>query len=86
MDPEFSPLPAYLLDKLVELDACDGYIVLVLDPQTAETDAHGPYEGMDALAVADRLRQDFDIADLPDVEITVTRLHRPAPAERSHAA
>jgi hypothetical protein len=86
MDPEFSPLPAYLLDKLVELDACDGYIVLVLDPQTAETDAHGPYDGLAALDVADRLRHDFDTAGLPDVEVTVTRLHLPTPAEHSHAA
>jgi len=86
MDPEFSPLPAYLLDKLVELDACDGYIVLVLDPQTAETDAHGPYDGMGALDVADRLRQDFDIAGLPDVEVTVTRLHRPAAGNLKRAA
>jgi hypothetical protein len=86
MDPLFSPMPAYLIDNLVDIDACDGYIVLVLDLETDETDAHGPYDGIDAVEAADRLRRDFDSAGLPDVQVTVARLHRPAPANLSHAA
>ena len=86
MDPLYSPLTASMIDKLVELDACDGYIVLVLDPQTHDADAHGPYNGIDATDVADQLRRDFDTAGLPDVEVTVTRLHRPTAGTLKHAA
>jgi len=86
MDPLYSPLTASMIDKLVELDACDGYIVLVLDPQTHEADAHGPYDGIDATEAADQLRHDFDTAGLADVEITVTRLHRRSAGSLNRAA
>ena len=46
----------WLIERLVELDACDGYIVLVRDAQTGETDAHGPFDGLGALRAADRTR------------------------------
>jgi hypothetical protein len=71
-----SPL---LIDRLIELNACDGYVVLVVDPETGEADAHGPYDGLNATVVADRLRTDLDRDDLADVAVAVTRLHRPRP-------
>jgi hypothetical protein len=54
------------------------YVVLVVDPQTEETDAHGPYPGLQALCAADKLRRDLDSAGLADVKVSVTRLHRSA--------
>lgn len=86
MDAQFNELSRSQLDRLVELDACDGYIVLVVDPQTDEADAHGPYDGLAATGAADRFRRDFDSAGLPDVQVTVTRLHRPARRTARHAA
>jgi hypothetical protein len=71
-----SPL---LIDRLIELNACDGYVVLVVDPETGEADAHGPYDGLNATVVADRLRTDLDRDDLADVAVAVTRLYRPRP-------
>jgi len=71
---ERSPL---LIDRLIELNACDGYVVLVVDPETGEADAHGPYDGLNATVVADRLRRDLDRDDLADVAVAVTRLYRP---------
>jgi hypothetical protein len=73
---ERSPL---LIDRLIELNACDGYVVLVVDPETGEADAHGPYDGLNATVVADRLRTDLDRDDLADVAVGVTRLYRPRP-------
>jgi hypothetical protein len=70
--------PEQLLDRIAELDACDSYIVLVVDPQTRESDAHGPYSGPVALCVADGFRHDFDGGGLADVEVSVTRLHPPS--------
>jgi hypothetical protein len=64
-----------LIDRLAELDACDGYIVLVRDAQTGETDALGPFDGLDALCAADRTRFRFDLDEVDDIEVTVTRLH-----------
>lgn len=66
------------LERIRELDRCDGYLVVVVDPQTQETDAYGPYDGITAIRCADRFRGDFDRAELPDVRITVTRFHRGA--------
>ena len=65
----------WLIERLVELDACDGYIVLVRDAQTGETDAHGPFDGLGALRAADRTRFRFDLDQVDDIEVTVTRLH-----------
>jgi hypothetical protein len=70
--------PEQLLDRIAELDACDSYIVLVADPQTQESDAHGPYSGPAALCVADGFRRDLNSDGLCDVEVSVTRLHPPA--------
>ncbi len=64
-----------LIDRLAELDACDGYIVLVRDAQTGEADALGPFDGLDALCTADRARSRFDLDEVDDIEVTVTRLH-----------
>jgi len=69
--------PEQLLDRIAELDACDSYVVVVTDPQTRESDAHGPYPGLSALSVADGLRRDLNSGGLADVEVSVTRLHPP---------
>ena len=63
-----------------DLDGCDAYAVVVVDPQTGEIDVHGPLAGPDAVLDADRRRQDHDAADLSDVRIEVVRLHLPEPA------
>ena len=70
--------PAVLLEAAADLDECDGYVVLVFDPQTGEMDAHGPYEGVAATLRAEELRRNFDEDDLPDVVVRVSRLHLPA--------
>jgi hypothetical protein len=70
--------PAVLVSAAADLDECDGYVVLVFDPETGELDAHGPYEGVAATLRAEELRQSFDDDDLPDVVVRVTRLHLPA--------
>ena len=67
-----------LIERLAELDACDGYVVLVRDAQTGETDAHGPFDGLDALCAADRTRLRFDLDELDDIEVTIARLHHQA--------
>lgn len=61
-----------------QLDSCDGYVVLVVDPQTEEIDAHGPYEGLAATHRAAQLRAEFDDDGLGDVQVAVVRLHIPA--------
>jgi hypothetical protein len=66
------------LRRIHELDQCDGYLVIVVDPRTGEADAYGPYDGLTATSRADRFRGDFDQADLADVLVTVTRFHRGA--------
>jgi hypothetical protein len=68
-------LPGSLIERLLSLDACDGYVVLVTDPDTGEADAHGPYDGLAAITLADTLRRDFDTDGLTDVEVHVVRLH-----------
>lgn len=75
---EDQSLPAAdLLGAAAELHRCDGYVVLVVDPQTGEVDAHGPHSGIVATLEADRMRGEFDRAELPDVGVHVVRLHRP---------
>jgi hypothetical protein len=66
---------AELIAAAEQLGLCDGYIVLAVDPQTGEVDAHGPYDGMGATLKADRLRRDFDDDGLTDVSVGVVRLH-----------
>ena len=60
---------------LAELDDCDGYVVLAVDPQTGEVDAHGPYPGMGALRAADAMRATLDREELADVVVRVVRWH-----------
>ncbi|GLZ46154.1 hypothetical protein Acsp06_23390 [Actinomycetospora sp. NBRC 106375] len=68
---------AALLAAAADLDECDGYVVLVFDPETGELDAHGPYEGVEATLRAEEMRREFDDDGLRDVLIRVSRLHRP---------
>ena len=50
----------------------------LVDPETGEMDAHGPYEGFEATLRAEELRRNFDGDGLPDVVVRVSRLHLPA--------
>ncbi|MDD7941936.1 hypothetical protein PHK61_26325 [Actinomycetospora lutea] len=68
---------AALLAAAADLDECDGYVVLVFDPETGELDAHGPYEGVEATIRAEEMRREFDGDGLPDVVIRISRLHSP---------
>ena len=61
------------------------YAVLVVDPQTAEVDVYGPFDGPEAVVDAARRREEHDRADLQDVLIQVTRLQRP-PSLGRHSA
>jgi hypothetical protein len=65
------------VDTVAALDECDGYVVLMVDPQTAEVDAHGPFGGPDAVVTADSLRASLDSEGLDDVAVRVVRLHLP---------
>jgi hypothetical protein len=73
--------PNNLADALTEtvtaLAACDGYLVLVHDAQTGEIDAHGPFDGLGAVFEADRARLQFEVDELDDIAITISRLHHP---------
>lgn len=73
--PENAPADAALVAAAEQLARCDGYIVLAVDPQTGEVDAHGPYDGLAATLKADRLRHEFDEGGLTDVSVGVVRLH-----------
>ena len=48
-----------LIAAAEKLTQCDGYVVLAVDPQTGEVDAHGPFDGMTATVKADQLRRDM---------------------------
>ena len=65
----------WLLERLAELDDCDGYVVLVADPETGDSETYGPFAGLAAVLDAQRRRQDFDAEGLDDVLVTITRLH-----------
>ena len=66
------------LTAQAELDECDGYVVLAVDPQTGEVDAHGPFRGLDALEAAESMRATLDREDLTDVVVRVVRWHQEA--------
>ncbi len=68
-------------DAVAALDECDGYVVLMIDPQTAEVDAHGPFGGPEAAVAADALRTSLDSEDLADVAVRIVRLHLPTAAD-----
>ena len=77
--PEFtSSGDATLVAAAEKLTQCDGYVVLAVDPQTGEVDAHGPFDGLTATIKADRLRHEFDTGGLEDVTVGVVRLHHSA--------
>ena len=61
-----------------KLTQCDGYVVIAVDPQTGEVDAHGPFDGLTATIKADQLRHEFDRGGLEDVTVGVVRLHSAA--------
>ena len=63
------------LAAVSELDDCDGYVVLAVDPQTGEVDAHGPFVGMAALEAAEAMRATLDREELDDVVVRVVRWH-----------
>lgn len=65
------------IEAVAALDDCDGYIVLMVDPQTAEVDAHGPYGGPDATVAADSLKASLVSEGLGDVVVRIVRLHVP---------
>jgi hypothetical protein len=67
---------ATLIAAAEKLTQCDGYVVLAVDPQTGEVDAHGPFDGLTATVKADQLRRDFDRGGLEDVSVGVVRLHQ----------
>lgn len=67
------------LGAQMEVDECDGYVVLAVDPQTGEVDAHGPFPGMDALAAAQSMRETLDREELADVVVRVVRWHQDRP-------
>lgn len=69
-------IPDVLLERVHEIDACDGYLVVVSDPATGAVDAHGPFDGIGAAAEADRRRRELDAESLDDVVISVVRWHR----------
>ena len=66
---------ATLVAAAEKLTQCDGYVVLAVDPQTGEVDAHGPFDGLTATIKADQLRRDFDRGGLEGVTVGVVRLH-----------
>jgi hypothetical protein len=68
------------LTAVAELDDCDGYVVLAVDPQTGEVDAHGPFVGMAALQAAEEMRETLDREELDDVVVRVVRWHGAAAA------
>ena len=67
------------LTAQMEVDECDGYVVLAVDPQTGEVDAHGPFRGMDALEAAQSMRETLDREELADVVVRVVRWHQDRP-------
>lgn len=74
-----------LVRGAAEADACDGYVVLVVDPSTGEADAYGPFDGLAATLDAEDRRAGLDADGLSDVVVAVTRLHEPrrdAPSTR----
>jgi hypothetical protein len=68
-----------LLERVHDVDACDGYLVVVTDPDTGAVDAHGPFDGVGAATDADRRRHELDAEELTDVHVTVVRWHRTEP-------
>ena len=64
-------------------DECDGYVVLAVDPQTGEVDAHGLYAGLSALHAAESLRETLDREELDDVIVRIVRWHGDRATDRA---
>jgi hypothetical protein len=75
------PVEPDWFDAVAALDECDGYVVLMFDPQTGEVDTHGPFGGPDATVAAEALRTSLDSEDLADVVVRIVRLHLPTDAD-----
>ena len=56
---------ATLIAAAEKLTQCDGYVVLAVDPQTGEVDAHGPFDGLTATVKAGKNNFDFEISKAP---------------------
>ena len=69
-----------LAERVHDIDACDGYVVVVADPDTGAIDSHGPFDGMGAAVEADRRRHELDAEQLHEVMVSVARWHRPTAA------
>jgi hypothetical protein len=72
-----------LIEARAALNRADGYVVLVVDPETGEVDAHGPFDGLAATLMADQIRAELDAGGLAEVAVGITRLHRPAGRHRA---
>jgi len=77
-------MPTQFVERFIALNTCDGYVVLTVDPDTHEADAHGPYDGLTATTIADQMRNDLDADGLTDVSVAVIRLHQPRPQPGGH--
>lgn len=73
--------PVDWLTAQIELGECDGYVVLAVDPQTGEVDAHGPFPGLTALEAAHSMREQLDREELTDVVVRVVRWHQMGPGQ-----
>ena len=60
-----------------DLDRCDGYVVLVLDPITGESDCDGrSLEMTEAGQEATRFREEFSLREFDEVFVELVRWHR----------
>jgi hypothetical protein len=72
-----------LIEAVAALDRCDAYVVLVVDPETGEVDAHGTFDGLAATLIADQMAAELDAGGLAGVHVAITRLHRPTGRHRA---
>ncbi|GAA4762054.1 hypothetical protein [Actinomycetospora chibensis] len=60
-----------------DLDRCDGYVVLVVDPVTGESDCYGPFvEVTEAGQEVMRFREEFSLREFDEVLVELVRWHR----------
>lgn len=60
-----------------DLDQCDGYVVLIADPATAQVECYGPFEDVvDAAALVVQSREDCDRWEFDEVIVELVRWHR----------
>lgn len=58
-----------------DLDGCDGYLVIVADPDSRAMDAYGPLDEFSATREVDLRRQELDTEQLYDIFTGVVRWH-----------